>query len=267
MIVEAPDRPWIYSKHRAIRSLLPYAVSLEQGGQPEMIEGILRAARATGYGDFVSEPNITRLFHARGSPFLDQVIILLAPQICWESDAMSHNPYAVTRWAAAVSAVTYTEEVGQSAVHTLLHIASNNSLRHYIPTETWALLNKRPHLPPLCPGQSTGTAREVVLYIRGLGELKILKSYFLLIWSEWSSPHDDSVGEMKNSIREDFGGVRMKRHRRDLIKRLDAVLGQLGRGLKHFQQHDPLIKTDEIERRKKIYGRLKGTLLEVEGRQ
>jgi hypothetical protein len=72
---------------------------------------------------------------------------------------------------------------------------------------------------------------------------------------------------MENSIREDFGGVRMKRHRRDLIKRLDEVLGQLDRGLEHFEPYDPQINIDAIERRKRRYERLRWTLLEVEGGQ
>jgi hypothetical protein len=77
--------------------------------------------------------------------------------------------------------------------------------------------------------------QDTVRHFRGLGDVDILKSYFLFIWSEWSQLSD--VGGMLVSIREDFGGIGMGHHRDDLIKRLDHVLGQLDRGLDYLEQH------------------------------
>ena len=173
----------------------------------------------------------------------------------------------VARWAAAASAAPYTEEIGQSVVDTLLHIASVDFLRPHIPVDIWTLLKKQPPLPPECLGRSRGSSRDVVLQIRALGDIEILKSYLLLILSEWDHIDDQLLGgltEMKVSIREDFGGIKMQRHRRDLIKRLDHVLGQLDRGLDHLQQHKPSLDTHHISRAKKQYRELKGVLVEIE---
>ena len=81
---------------------------------------------------------------------------------------------------------------------------------------------------------------DVVRWAREFGDLGVLKSYFLLLWSEWF--HIDSwsggLTEMQISIQEDFGGIGMGCHREDLIKRLDHVLGQLNRPHDIFYQWD-----------------------------
>jgi len=99
--------------------------------------------------------------------------------------------------------------------------------------------------------------------VRILKDIEILKSYLVLVWSEW-----DSLGSgffmMCDSIREDFGGVELYLHRADLTQRLDHVLGQLDRGLEYLQQHEPELDEDEVQRRKGQYGELRAILLEVD---
>jgi hypothetical protein len=100
----------------------------------------------------------------------------------------------VAGWAVAASAVPYTEEAGQSVVDILLHIASVDSLRPHIPTGIWTWLNKRPSLPPKCVGRSRGSSGDVVRQVRALRDTEILKSYLLLVLSEWDCIDDQQPG-------------------------------------------------------------------------
>ena len=149
-------------------------------------------------------------------------------------------------------------------VNTLLQVASNISLQLHIPIEVWACLKQVRSLPPVCLGRYLGTTGCVVRYIRGLGDIEVLKSYFLLVWSEWDSILGSGYYEMETSIREDFYGIGMYRHREDLIRRLDHVLGQLDRGPEYLKRHKPWIDDYHILTGKGEYGKLREVLLEVE---
>jgi len=81
---------------------------------------------------------------------------------------------------------------------------------------------------------SKGANGDVVQYIqrvRALGDLEVLKSYLLLLWSgqfqvdDWSG----ALTKMQISIQEDFGGIGMRDHREDLMKWLDRAPEQLDR--------------------------------------
>ena len=65
-------------------------------------------------------------------------------------------------------------------------------------------------------------------------------------------------------IREDFSGIRMGYHRKDLLQHLDHVLEQLELGLEHLQHHDPSISEGDIQARQSQYRQLKEVLLEVD---
>jgi hypothetical protein len=66
-----------------------------------------------------------------------------------------------------------------------------------------------------------------ISYIPRLGDIDILKSYFLLVWTEKFIR--GNIDEMESLIREHFGGIRMEGHREDLIIRLVNILGELDR--------------------------------------
>lgn len=72
---------------------------------------------------------------------------------------------------------------------------------------------------------------------------------------------NDAIDEMEVTLREDFG---MRGHREDLVKRLDHILGQLGRGLDYLAQHSPKVNAELIPLAKRDYRRLKGKLLEAD---
>jgi hypothetical protein len=69
----------------------------------------------------------------------------------------------------------------------------------------------------------------LVRTIRALNDIGILTSYLILTWSEWESLDSDRFAEMRKSVREDFNGIGMGRHRAELIQRLDWILGELDR--------------------------------------
>ena len=257
--------PIFQSRRKAISALFPYAVRLAQGGQQGMIGTIVHIASKLPYGEFIWDrifPSITFLFDDSSPPSLDQATVFAAPYANW--NWKSYPQSAVSRWAAAVLAIPYSEAVGQSVVDTLLQIASNDSLRPHIPVEIWAWLKRRPSLPPVCQGRSCGKTGTIVDHIRGLGDIEILKSYFLLIWSEWDDIMFSGVDAMEISIREKFCGIEMWRHRNDLTERLDYVLEQLGRGVEHLKQHHPRISEDYISDMEWKYKQLKEVLAEVD---
>jgi len=207
----------IAPRSKAIAALLPYAARREADGEGAMIDAILCFIRASDPQGFTIEPTGT-LFDEGSPDSLNRVITLVSPYAPWNHKS-SHGSM-VTRWATAVLAIPFTEEVEQSIVDTLLQIASNNSLQSYIPTDVWALLKKRPRLPPVCKGQLVGTTWGVVRRARELGDIEILKSYFLLVWSEYAT-YPEGLTSMQASIMEDFSGIEMGGHRKDLIDQLD----------------------------------------------
>jgi len=170
----------------------------------------------------------------------------------------------VTLWARAACAVPCTLDIGQSVVDTLLLIASQDSLRPHIPTDMWSWLNKYPSLPSTCIGSSQGTKRTVVQTVRRLGDIEILTSYLLLVWSEWGYLSPDGLEEMCALIREDFSGVGMGYHWKNLLQHLGHILGQLDLGLEHIQQHNQGFGEDDIQSMIVQYKQLKEVLLEVD---
>ena len=268
-MAEATDPNPIRSKRKAISALFPYMVYLARDGQPEMADAFLHVARASNstHQEFVWSrvgPYITPLFGKPTPPSLNSVIILASSYAPWSRKLV--DQITVTGWAAVVLQVSYTEEVGQSVVDVLFRIASSKSLRPHIPIGIWAWLEKRPSLPPQCWGRSWGTAGGIVRHVRAFGDIELLRSYLLLVWSEWDHIDDKSGGfaEMQMLIRKEFGGIGMERHREDLIKRLDHVLGRLDLGFEYLREHKPGLSWDHLERTKKQYGELKTTLLEVD---
>jgi hypothetical protein len=261
--------PIFQSKRKATSAIFPYAARLAQNGQRGMIEAILHVASKSPSGGFMwrrIERYITSWFDVSSPPSLDQAITVASTSVDWIDGSYAQG--AVARWAAAAFGAPYSEGVGQAVVDALLHIAYRTTLRPYIPIEIWAWLKIRPTLPHVCRGRYLGSAPAVVRHVRGLGDIEILKSYFLLVWSEWNPPYafhfESGLAEMEIVIREKLCGIAMRRHREDLVERLDHVLGQLDRGLEYFKQHNPRIGEEQIARAREQYGELKGVLMEVD---
>ena len=195
-MVETANSNLIFSKRKAINTLLPYAIYLEQDGQQGMIDTILRAARVStsahsNAGKFMWRQvvlYISRLFGKQSPTSLDRVITLISPYVPW--DGALNKTIAVDRWAAAVSTTSYTEEVGQSVVDTLFQIAWVDFLRPHM---------RQPSLPPTHCGPPKGGSGKIVVYVRGLGleDIEILKSYFLLLWTDLYTPSSNGTDAME----------------------------------------------------------------------
>ena len=253
------------SNYESVSTLLPYAIRLEQCGQQEMIDAIIFTAKILGtiFRWHRIGAQVASLFDESSPSSLDRVITLISPHVPWY-DWGKYTRISVARWAVAVSAVPHSEEVDQSVVNALLQIASQLPLRRHIPVNVWAWLKKRPLLHPVCQGRSGGSSGSVVRHVRGLRDIEILKSYLLLVWSEWDGLDPDGCLEMQALIREDFGGVGMWCHRDDLIEHLDIIQEQLDRGVEYFQQHRPWILEHHIQQTKEQYEGLKNILVDVD---
>ena len=259
-MADAEEHHLIQSKHKAINALLPYAVLQEFGGKTGILDAFLHVARASKMPKF-------EWHHAReyASTMFSKAslhtIILVSPHIYW--GLLTERRDLVQQWAAAISAVPYTEEVAQSVVGTLLQIAYYSQLLPHIPTDIWSWLNKRPSLPPTCEGRYYGTRLPVAKAVLELKDIEILKSYFLLVWSEWDHIKDSVFDESCASIHEHFNEPWGGWHREELIQHLDHILTQLDQGLEHLQQHNPNLEEYHFQRMKDQYRKLKDTLLEV----
>ena len=221
----AGDRDLIFSKRKAISTLFPYAICLERDVEHGITDAISRVAMASNSWKFIWHHighYINNLFEKPRSPSLNWVIALASSQVPW--DGKSHDKDAIARWAAAVSAIPHTEEVGQCVVDALLQIAHIDSLRSGIPIDVWSWLKRPPSSLPPSEDRPKRSERDVLHYVRGLGDIEILKSYFLLILSELGSLEDSYFTEMQVSIREDFNGIGARCYRRDLMERLDQEL-------------------------------------------
>ena len=209
MAAEAGDYRPLQSKRKVIDTLLPYVVRQEQAGQSEMLDVFLHTARSSGVRLFTWRHTGgygSRLLH-EASP---RAIVLVLPYICW--DWLEDKEDLIQRWVAAASAIPYTKEVAQSVVDALLQIASKEELLPHIPANAWAWLTKQPPLPPVCLGRRIGTCPHVIKAIRALKDIDVLKSYFLLIWSEWNdfSPENpDGVVTGHSSVSSDSESSRL----------------------------------------------------------
>jgi len=259
-MAEAGDLRALWGKHEAITTFIPYVAWQERDGQPRMLDAFLRAARASAVLGFVwyRPSRFANILPSKATP---RAIILVAPHFRW--NLLGERGDLVQQWAAAVSAIPYTEEVAQSVIRALLRIALRTELWPYITLDVWSWLKKRPSLPPACKGRRFGTYANNVKAVRWLKDPELFKSYLVLVWSEWDTLWDSGFDEMCVSIPEDFGGIGMGHHRADLIQRLDYVLGQLDRGMDYLRQHIPGVSGWQFRKMKEQYGKLKDILLEA----
>ena len=251
----------MWSCNKAIATLFPYAVRLEQSGKPEMADAIFRlfgAHRGAGLRWPHIKTHITSFFDKSTPPSLNRVIILTLPYV--GRDVYADPTTVVSSWIAAASAIPYSE-VDKNMTQALLMVLSNDDMRPHIPVNICAWLTTRLSLQLKSWGRFHASQRPVVRHIRTLGDIEILKSYFLLVWSEWQPHQDDCLVEMEITIREDFNGIGMRDHRDDLINRLDFVRGELDRGLDHFRQYRPWVGPGFFQMEREKYGRLKDALL------
>ena len=200
---------------------------------------------------------ISRLFNKQSPTSLNRVITLISPYVPW--DGALNDTTAVARWAAAAMAIPYTEEFGQSVIDMLFQIAFVEILRPHIPLDIWRWLKKQPPLPTIYHGQRKGGYDNTVGYVRRLGDIDILKSYFILLWTDRCTLSLIDADATEQSMKQDFCGIEMKQHREDLIRQLDHTLGRLD---EHLERS---LNNSLFQEAKKRYVKLEDLLLEAGG--
>ena len=257
-MAEAGDYHLLQSKYKAISALLLYAVWQERDGKPEVLDAFLCAARASKWREFTWYP-IGRFSSTQLSEASPRAIILATPYILHlvnKGDLFQH-------WEVATSTIPHTEEVAQNEVDALLQFAYEGDLMPHITVDMWSWLRTRPSLPPVCQGRELGTDMDIVKAIQGLKDIEVLKSYLLMVWSEWGPLWEEGFNEICASICGDFGEVGIGHHRADLIQRLDHILGELDRGLEYLQQYNPDLNRGHVWKMEHQYGNLMNILLEM----
>ena len=208
----------------AVYALTPYAIYLERRGQEGVANTIMPVIRASEDYRFMSSirPHIATLFGQQNYPFRNWLLALVGRYVGWEDEGRGED--TVIAWAAAVSTVPNTEEVIQSVVSTLMRIANIDSLRAHIPVETWAWMKKWQSLPVADWGRFPGATQDTIRYVRGLGDLEIIGSYFLLVCLDEYGTPSDTFDEVEISTRGVFGGIGMQGHREGLLNQLESIL-------------------------------------------
>ena len=232
-MVEAADCQVLSSKREAISALFIYVI-LEQGRQQRMANAISHALQTAGAcrratSDYIG-PYTPMLFRGPNTPSMDSLIILLSPYIDWDSAYLSECD--AIKWAAAASAVPYTEEVGWDIASALLQISKHDSLRLHIPLNIWTLLKKHSTPPPPYRAWTMEITPSALRYIHGLEDIELLKSIFILVWSKGNRIN---LNDTYNLFREEFSGIGMWGHRKDLLKWLDGF-GQSGHYSRWYEE-------------------------------
>ena len=254
----------IHSKRKALTALFPYVVLQVKEGQHEMFDLFLRVVGTSQDGGLMwgyIEPFFSGLLDEQASIPSKRAAILTSSHVPWW--LFRDREWLIQSWAGAASSVPYAEDVGRSVVDTLLQVACRKSPT--IPAGMWSWLNRRPYLPPICPGRYWGSSRAVFKTVQALDDIETLTSYLLLVWSEWDFLMHKCFDEMCASMQKDFAGEETGHHRQDLLRRLGHVRRELDLGLEHIQQQKPTLREDNLCLRQDQYGKLEEILVRVDG--
>ena len=91
-------------------------------------------------------PRRAILFEKQTPTSLNLAITLISPFVPWEGAL--NDTVVVSGWAAAISAIPYTDHLGQNIIDAPFQIACLRFLWPHIPIEIWRLLKRRPPLHP-----------------------------------------------------------------------------------------------------------------------
>jgi len=252
----------LHRNRKAITTLFPYAALQERYKEhPEILNVFLHAANASSSGEFLwghTQPFMNTLLNDTSDIPLKRAAMFASPYIPWYGE---ESRDLVQAWVATASTIPKEKEIAPSVVGALLQIAFNGLLPPGNHGDVWSWLTLRPSLPPISRGRYQGSHSRVMQQVRGLKDIEILKSYLLVVWSEWDSlPHSPTMCEW---IREEFSGVEANSHRAELVQRLDEVIGELDKGLEYLQRDEPDLREWELRGRKRRYEELRRMLKEI----
>ena len=188
--------------------------------------------------------------------------------------AFQHRLWIVTKasdagvmmqhWIAAAFGLPDTEDVRKSVVETLLQMAYDDELRPHIPVVAWEWLKKRPVLRREGPTISRRTSEGFFETVRNLGDIGVITSYLLLVWSEWNNLDDRDREEMQRLIREQLDGIHAAGYRADLVRRLDHILPQFDRGWESVYPPGYFTDDETFMRAKEWYEGFRRDLLQLD---
>ena len=210
-------------------------------------------------------PVIPRLL-AEGRPTaLKRAAILALPhlELAWLYSAEIHD--FIELWISAADALDDADDVCQAVVDVLLQMAFFHSVRAHVTPKAWKWLNKRPVLPPRCRGRLLCSIGSNVLpAIRARNDIELLTSYLITMWSECDCAGEWAFEGMCEALREEFcgDGDEVREFRKDLLARLNLVLGELSKGLGHLKVRHPDMQPDEFEVIRERYRELKRILVQ-----
>jgi len=122
---------------------------------PEMLSRVASASGRWGFIWHRARPHLATLLKEESPIALKWAIFLAFPHMPW--DRFANGRHLIQLWAAAVSTAPYTDEIGQSVMDALLHIAPQDPLRPHIPVSMWLWLNKQLPFPLVCRECFRGT--------------------------------------------------------------------------------------------------------------
>ena len=228
-----------------------------------ILDVFLHAAKSSQQGAFLwhyIKPFKNTLFSDVSDVSLKRTAILALSYTSWDT---GDSRDLVRAWVETVSAIPKEEEVAPSVVDALLQMAYFDLLLPGNHGDVWSWLTLRPSLPPICRGRYLGSDPKVMRQVRGLKDIEILKSYFLVVWSEWDTLYDSGFHMMCKCIREEFSGVEANSHRAELMQRLDEVIGEVDKGLEYLQRDRPDFWAGDLRQRKGQYEKLRKILKEI----
>jgi hypothetical protein len=208
---------------------------------------------------------IPKLLAEGSSTTLKRAAVLALPhlELAWLDSDDIHT--FIELWISAADALDDTEDVCQAVVDVLLQMAFFHSVRAHITPKAWSWLNKRPDLPPRCRGRLLCSIGSNVLpAIRAHNDIELLTSYLITMWSEWDCAGEWAFEGMCEALWEEFcgDGDEVGEYRKDLLGRLNLVLGELGKGLGYLRVRHPDMQPDEFEVIRKRYRELKRILVQ-----
>jgi len=217
--LQHPSRP----NPEVIHLLFWYAVRQERGGDTGLFDAILNLT------EWITAQlsSFHELWHLSASKMCTygslRAAVLAGPNIYWEQGQSMDNQGLISKWAAGISVSPHTEEVAGRVVDTLFRIAAIPHLLPFIPADAWSWLKDRPSQPPAHRDLFWRCNRNIVRTVRELGDIGILTSYLIIIWSWRVFINLSGFAEVRMSICEDLKGINMGYHRAELIQLLDSI--------------------------------------------
>ena len=238
----AQDPDAIISEYKAITALFSYAARQGQEGDSRLLDAFLctvnYSPHASRWTRRYIRPVIPKLLAEGSSITLKRAAVLALPylELTW-IDSDNIRGFSEL-WISSADVLEDTEDVCQAVVDVLLQMVFFHSVRAHITPNAWSWLGKRPSLPPRCHGRLLcAIGSNVLPAIRARNDTRLFTSYLITMWSEWDCAGKWASKGMCETLWEEFCGESdgVREHRRDLLVRLNSVLGESGGGLGYLR--------------------------------